>query len=254
MREAKTGSSSVTNHQRTRDKMSDYEDSNISIALPPTPGRTLNILTTTAAAATAKRENNSNKAKRRLELDAESAAKDQEQQHTIKRKDKFTIPKKSKSTAAEEKAKHKQSHHPQPPPTHLKKPKTEPTTISTGAKSEEASKKSTPLEERLIAKRLKTLAWSRILRHKQKLYIPHTSDPRMTSQEEDETVASQIKEEKIEENVKPLVEDKEISCSISMNVSIFTTPVKMSDHNSIIKFMSITTPQLLSPLSENPLK
>lgn len=249
MREAKTGSSSVTNHQRTRDKMSDYEDSNISIALPPTPGRTLNILTTTA---TANRESNSNKAKRRLELDAESAAKDQEQQHTIRRKDKFTIPKKSKSTAAEEKVKHKQSHTLQPP--HLKKPKTEPTTISTGAKSEEASKKSTPLEERLIAKRLKTLAWSRILRHKQKLYIPHTSDPRMTTQEEDETVASQMKEEKIEENVKPLVEDKEISCSISMNVSIFTTPVKMSDHNSIIKFMSITTPQLLSPLSENPLK
>lgn len=141
-----------------------------SIALPPTPGRTLNICTTTTLA------DNVKTAKRRLDLD--------------ERKDVTTNTEKK-------------------PKINVK-----------------------PLEEKVGARQLKVQAWARILKHKQKLYIPHTSDPRGIEPLESLDEAKKI--------------DKENS-SKSANV----TPVKMGDHDNIIKLMSIT-PKLLSPLAENP--
>lgn len=239
--------------------MSDLDrtwDEDNNIALPPTPGRTLNILPSNKASATSNRENNSKKAKRRLELEANPVL-------AQKKLKPFTIPKKNNKPPKDEKDQRYEQQKPPPP----KKPKIEPNEGGEGQpmktnkiKTEPHSspsqikprifidepKKLTPAEETILAKRLKTQAWARILKHKTKLYIPHTSDPR--SQEDGEAAA-----EDCLVDVKPFdVADKENS-SITVNVvaTVMTTPVKMTDHNSIIKFMSIT-PQLLSPLSENP--
>lgn len=149
-----------------------WDVSGDSIALPPTPGRTLNICTTTSTSTLA---DNVKTAKRRLELDNDE------------RKE-------------------------------VKRPKEEKPAI-----------KVKPSEEKVGARQLKVQAWARILKHKQKLYIPHTSDPR--------GIESAEEEKKI---------DKENS-SKAANV----TPVKTGDHDNIIRLMSIT-PKLLSPLAENP--
>lgn len=102
-------------------------------------------------------------------------------------------------------------------------------------------------DERAISRRMKVQAWARILQHKQKLYIPHTSDPRS-----DEMGGRGSSVEDMD--VKPIV-NKENS-SKAANVLLrggggggTTTPVKFNDHDKIIKFMT-TTPKLLSPLSE----
>lgn len=227
--------------------MSDLDrtwDEDNNNAMPPTPGRTLNILPSNQA-ATANRENDSNKAKRRLDLEANPVFPE-------KKLKPFTIPKKSKP-----KEDRVQQPQQQPLP---KKPKIEqqppPPLVGGKVKAEqrsspptEDSKKLKPAEELRLAKRLKTQVWAKILRQKQKLYIPHASDPRGQENGAEETT---VPEEEFD--VKPSISNtNKENTSIMVNViaTVMTTPVKMTDHNSIIKLMSIT-PQLLSPLSENP--
>lgn len=251
---ANTTQSSVTNHSNHENKMSDFERSwnDDSIALPPTPGKTLNIL------PKQKKSGGGQSAKRRLELGSDSSKKVKEILDPLQKKLKpFTIPKKtnpkpppikkddrlinppSKAIASQpnpKKVKHEQEPKkftPSEHSTHF---------IPKKIKQESDDQKLSPTEDKTTSRRLKTQAWANILKHKKKLYIPHTSDPRTT----DELSPSLLDD--------PLTMDKENSC---LNLNVITTdiiqktPLKVHDHNSIIKFMSLT-PQLLSPLSEHP--
>lgn len=263
----------MSDHDRTWD-----ED---SVSLPPTPGRNLNIQTSTTNIKETI-SSKSSKAKRRLDLEDPTASHSKKTSNDhrpvipvdVLKKQKlkpFTIPKKtkpSKAAAEQEVSKLKQKpketeevhiqkkiktepdHH----QTKIIRPPTEelqhhhqqlPTAKRIKTEEDNHQKKLYPTEERALDKRLKTQAWARILKSKQKLYIPHTSDPRT---EEEEAVHDQ----EATEDVTPIMMDKE-NCHLVVNVTatLMTTPVKMSDHNSIIKFMSIT-PLLLSPLAENP--
>lgn len=226
----------MSDHDRT------WDDNDNNIAMPPTPGRTLNILPTPA---TKNRESDSNKAKRRLDLEQNPVLS----QLTKKMKP-FTIPKKSKQPKEEHR---QQQSQPMKPPPKVEKPvkvETKEPELKR-PKTEETRKTTTPTEDNIAAKRLKTQAWARILKLKQKLYIPHTSDPRTTQEEEQPQEPSALEPKK--EDNKPIVIDDKENTSITVNVvaNVMKTPVKITDYNSIIKFMSIT-PQLLSPLSENP--
>lgn len=288
MRVEWTGSSSVTDYHYNSSsaiKMSDHDrtwDDSDSVALPPTPGRTLNISTTVSH-----RESSSSKNKAKRRLDLEDSVKSKCPNKTNKSKHRppplqldalkkkplkpFTIPKKINKRPEEplkkedqrppppKKIKTEQPTLPQPPkikerpPVKWYKAEGEQQQVIKRIKTEEDLnvKKLKPAEEKVLAKRLKTQAWARILKKKQKLYIPHTSDPRQSEE------ALKAQEDEMAVDVKPIVDhcnnnDKEnSSLVINVTATIMTTPIKMSDHNSIIKFMSIT-PQLLSPLAENP--
>lgn len=290
MRVERTGSSSVTDYHYNSSsaiKMSDHDrtwDDSDSIALPPTPGRTLNISTTTTSVSRRESSSSNNKAKRRLELEdsvrseCPPPAKINKSKHrppppqldALKKKPlkPFTIPKKT-NKRPEEPLKKEDQRPPAPkkikteqptlpqipkerPPVKWYKAEGEQQQVIKRIKTEEDLnvKKLKPAEEKVLAKRLKTQAWARILKKKQKLYIPHTSDPRQS----EEAVKAK---DGMAVDVKPIVDhcnnnDKEnTSLVINVTATIMTTPIKMSDHNSIIKFMSMT-PQLLSPLAENP--
>lgn len=243
--------------------MSDHDDDNM--VMPPTPGRTLNILPVREKSS----GNSSNKAKRKLDLDTaggtsttDHTSKKGEDITTLSQLQKklkpFTIPKKdksSKSTSSSSSTKDNTRDSQQPV---TKKPKIDardgPRTKtfpsiksdirrSQATKSPERTSGQSSSEERRIAKRLKTQAWSNILKHKRKLYVPHTSDPRLHEVD--------IKKETGDLFMTVNKENSSITVNVLATATILSTPVKITDHNSIIKFMSIT-PQLLSPLSDHP--
>ena len=222
--------------------------------LPPTPGRTLNILPKER-----KSTDQSKKAKRRLDLGSTSVSEDKRHPEK-KRKSSGAVPPKDENQKKKIKTENpnrekevrkepsalakKEPPRPKdnPPRDQLRKIKSEePLKVKT--------EKQNSTDDRIPAKRLKTQAWARILKHKRKLYIPHTSDPR--TKEDPECVLKEVKQEEVEvdkENSSLVV--NVIATATTMTIDqLMRTPIKLDDHNSIIKFMSIT-PQLLSPLAD----
>ena len=203
----------------------------------------------------------SKKAKRRLDLGSTSVSEDKRHPEK-KRKSSGPVPptkdenqkkkiktenpnrqkeqrKEPSAVAKKEPPRHKDNN---PPKDQLRKIKSEePLKVKT--------EKQNSTDERILAKRLKTEAWARILKHKRKLYIPHTSYPRV--KEDPESVLKEVKQEEVEvdkENSSLVV--NVIATATTMTIDqLMRTPIKLVDHNSIIKFMSIT-PQLLSPLAD----